>query len=145
MRRFACFTAGSLAIVACAAAEDVSIQHAWARATPPGSTVAAVYADLIARKDEEIVSVTTPSAARVEIHSSTQDNGVMKMRPVETVPLRANETVKFQAGGLHLMLIELHSPLVANSSVTLTFKFRSASPVTIAAKVVAPGSDPHAH
>jgi periplasmic copper chaperone A len=145
MKRLVCFAAASMAIAACAAAVDVSVENAWARATPPGSTVAAVYAQVRAQADDEIVSVTTPSAARVEMHSSTQEDGIMKMRPVTSVPLSANKSVKFEAGGLHLMLIGLHSPLVANTSVALTFNFRSASPVTTTANVVAPGDEPHAH
>jgi periplasmic copper chaperone A len=145
MKRLAGFAAISLIIVACAPATDVTIENAWARATPPGSTVAAVYAEIIARREDEIVAVTSPNAYRVEMHSSTQQSGVMKMRPVETVQLPADERVRFEAGGLHLMLIGLHSPLTTNTPVALTFKFRSASPMTIAAKVVAPGDDQHSH
>jgi periplasmic copper chaperone A len=145
MKRLVCFATLSVAIVACAGASDVAVENAWARATPPGSTVAAVYAQVRAHAEDEIVSVTTSSAVRVEIHSSRQENGVMKMRPVASVPLPADKTVKFEAGGLHLMLIGLHSPLVANTSVALTFNFRSASPVTITANVVAPGDEPHTH
>jgi periplasmic copper chaperone A len=142
MKRLACFAAVASAIVACAPSSDVAIENAWARATPPGTTIAVVYAEVIARGDDEIVSVTTPSAKHVEMHSSTQDNGLMKMRPVATVRLHANERLRFEAGGLHLMLIGLQSPLEANTPIALTFKFRSASPVTITAKVVAPGDEP---
>jgi len=134
-----------LATVACSSRAAVEIENAWARATPPGSTVASVYAQVQARSADEILSVSTPAAARVEMHATAEDGGMMRMRPVATVALPAGELVKFEAGGLHLMLIGLRAPLVAGSSVPITFNFRSAAPITIAADVVAPGDDHPAH
>jgi len=137
--------ASLLALAACGSRAAIRIEDAWARATPPGSTVASVYARVTATAADEIVSVATPAAERVEIHATSQAAGVMQMRPVATVALPANQTVRFESGGLHLMLIGLRAPLAAGSSVPITFNFRSAAPVTIHADVVAPGDDRAAH
>lgn len=131
----------ALLTTACNSRVSVEIENAWARATPPGSTVASVYAQVEAQQTDEIVAISTPAAERVEIHATSEAAGVMKMRPVSSVPLPANEPVKFEAGGLHLMLIGLRKPLVAGSSIPLTFAFRSAAPLTIEADVVAPADD----
>ena len=131
-----------IAISACSV-RGIEIENVWARATPPGSTAAAVYADVRAADADEIVAVTTPAAERVEIHQSSETAGTMQMRPVTSVPLPQNAIVKFETGGLHLMLIGLREPLAASSSIPLTFTFRSASPITVNAQIVAPGDDPH--
>lgn len=143
MRSFA--FAALLALAGCGSRTAIEIENAWARATPPGSTVAAAYAHVTAARADEILSVATPAADRVEMHASAEEAGVTQMRPVATVVLPANEAVKFEAGGLHLMMIGLRAPLVAGSSFPLTFTFRSAAPVTIRADVVAPGDERAAH
>jgi periplasmic copper chaperone A len=134
----------AIAMSACSA-RGIEIENVWARATPPGSTAAAVYADVRAGEADEIVAVTSPLAERVEIHRSSETGGTMQMRPVASVALSRNDTVRFETGGLHLMLIGLREPLSAGSSIPLTFSFRSASPITVNAQIVAPGDDPHAH
>lgn len=134
----------ALIMLAACSSRAIEIEHAWARATPPGSPAAAVYAQIEAAQADEIVGVTSEAAARVEIHQSSETAGTMQMRPVARVALPAGETVKFETGGLHLMLIGLQRPLVAGESLALTFTFRSAPPVTIAARIVAPGDEPTA-
>jgi len=145
MKRLSIFIVASLVTIACAANSAVSVENAWARATPPGSTVAVVYAEVTATHADEIVAITTPVAEHVEMHMTTQVDGVMRMRPVATVKLPANEAVEFKSGGLHLMLTRLRAPLVAGENIALTFKFRSASAVTASAKVIAPSDVPHGH
>lgn len=134
-----------LAMTGCGARAGIEFDNVWARATPPGSTVASVYAQVKANAADEIVSVASPVAERIEVHATTEDAGVMQMRPVTTVTLPANEVVEFKAGGLHLMLLGLHAPLAAGSSFPITFNFRSAAPVTIQVDVVAPGDERAAH
>ncbi len=145
MRAAAFVMAAWVALAGCAERAPIDIEHAWARATPPGSTVAAVYAQVKANTADEIVAVTTPAAERVEMHASTEEAGTMQMRPVASVALPAREAVEFKAGGLHLMLLGLRAPLVAGSSFPLTFEFRSAAPITVPVSVLAPGDDPAAH
>jgi copper(I)-binding protein len=134
------------ALSGCGARPDIEIEHLWARATPPGSTVAALYGHVTAQQSDEIVAVSSPVAARAEIHTTTESDGVMTMRPVESVSLPAGAPVAFESGGLHIMLLELREPLVAGRKVPVTFSFKSAAPVTVQADVVAPGDEmTHSH
>lgn len=134
-----------LAIAGCGSRSNIEIENAWARATPPGNSVAAVYAVLEAREADEIIAVSSPAAASIEIHTTSEAGGIVTMRPVATVSLPSQIPVKFESGGLHLMLIGLHEPLIAGKTVPLTFTFKSAAPITIEAEIVAPGDDAHAH
>jgi copper(I)-binding protein len=135
----------ALLVSACSPRSAITIENAWARATPPGSTVASVYARVESKQADEIVAVATPVAERVEMHVTSEANGTMRMRPVQSVALQPDEPVSFQAGGLHMMLIGLHEPLAAGTSLPLTFTFRTAAPMTVSVKVIAPGDAPPAH
>ena len=134
-----------LTCVACGSHADIEIKNVWARATPPGSTMGGAYAVIESSREDELISVSTPAAQRAEMHATTEESGTMRMRPVERVALAPNAPVKFEAGGLHLMLIGLHGPLVAGTRFPLTFEFRSAAPITVEAIVVAPGDEPKSH
>ncbi len=47
------------------------------------------------------------------------DNGVMRMRAVDALPLPAQETVTLAPGGYHLMLIDIKQQLKPGDSVPL--------------------------
>lgn len=123
----------------------VSITNAWSRATPPATTVGVVYADLVADVADELIAIEASGVAeRVEVHVSSNEGGTMKMRPLASVTLPAKQPVRFRPAGMHVMLIGLHMPLVAGASVPITFKFRHAAAVRIAARVIGPGErEPH--
>jgi copper(I)-binding protein len=133
-----------LALVAlshCAAA-SVVVDNAWARATPPGSTVGVVYAQLRSDVADEVVSLSSPVAERAEIHASINDGGMMKMRMLDALALPAGTTVTLQPAGTHIMLTGLRGPLRPGTSFDLTLRFRRAAPMTLKVSVVAPGEEP---
>lgn len=127
-------------LAGCAAKHSVEIREARAVATSPGAMVGAVYLDMVATGDDELLSVTTPVAERAEIHSSTTSNGMMQMRPMATVALRAGQVVRFAPGSMHLMLMNLHAPLKAGSDFPLDLQFRKQGTLQVQVHVVAPGS-----
>jgi copper(I)-binding protein len=138
-------TALVLSCFAYAAGSGVRVNGVWSRATPPGSTVGVVYARITAAQADALLSITTPAADRVEIHLSSNEGGIMKMRPATSVTLPAGKPVQLEPGGLHVMLIGLHAPLQAGTSFALTLRFRSAAPLTVFAQVIAPGDAEPAH
>lgn len=114
----------ALAVFACAAgaasgAEPVAVTHAWVRATVPGQQVAGVYMDIRARAPLALIAVETPVAPKAELHMMSMDDGVMRMRPLERLPLAANRTVALTPGGEHVMLIGIRRQLKAGERVPL--------------------------
>lgn len=103
-----------------AQAGEVQITAAWARATAPGQDSAAVSMRIISRKDASIVAVSSPAADSAEIHSMTEEDGMMKMRALDTLALKAKQEVALGDDGNHLMLIGLKKQLNAGDSVALT-------------------------
>jgi copper(I)-binding protein len=121
---------------------DVMVHEAWARATPGASTTGAAYVMLMGgSKPDQLVGVSTPVAAMAQVHETTDDHGVMKMRSVDTVPIPPNGMVTFAPGGYHIMLTGLKQPLVAGQSFPLTLTFAHAAPVTVDVKVRPLGRD----
>jgi len=118
--------------------DTVKITQAWARATMPGQEVGAAYMLLQSPVDATLTEASTPVADNVEIHKMAMNNGVMEMRMMETLPLPADQTVKLEPGGFHLMLFDLKHPLKAGDSVALTLKIKEKSGKTYALPVKLP-------
>lgn len=105
-------------------AKPVQIQQAWARATAPGQGVGAAYMTLVHHENITLIAADSSAAGSVEIHSMEMKNGVMKMRMLEELPLKAGKAVKLGPGGLHLMLFDLQKPLKVGEKIELTLCFR---------------------
>jgi copper(I)-binding protein len=58
------------------------------------------------------------------------------MQRLDAVPLPAGESVHFEPGGLHLMLIDITAPLIAGQQVTLSLQFAKAGVVEVTAPVL---------
>ncbi len=109
---------------ACEVNHTVAVLDAWARANVPGQTVGAAYMTLISAQDNSLIKVETAMASAVEIHSMSMDNGVMKMRMLDTLPLSAGKPEKLAPGGFHLMLFDLKKPLTAGETLNLKLTFK---------------------
>jgi periplasmic copper chaperone A len=109
---------------ACEANHGVAVLDAWARANAPGQTVGAAYMTLLSAQDSSLIKIETAVADVVEIHSMSMDNGVMKMRMLETLPLSADKPEKLAPGGFHLMLFDLKKPLTSGATLDLKLTFK---------------------
>ena len=103
---------------------DVKITDAWVRASAPGQSVGAAYMTLTSPQDSTLIYVETPVADSAEIHSMSMDNGVMKMRMLEELTLKASTPETLAPGGFHLMLMDLKKPLKAGESVNVRLCFK---------------------
>jgi len=83
---------------------------------------------------DALVGVTSPKAERIEMHSMTSENGVIKMRREDSFPLPAKGTLTFAPGGAHLMLFGLSPDVKAGARVPFTFRFQSGATVTLDAE-----------
>lgn len=116
------------------AANPVTIERPWARASAPGQTVGGGFMTILHQgaTEDRLVSATTPIAREVQIHTMNMDGGVMRMRPVEGgLAIPAGGRVVLQPGGLHLMFMELSAPLVAGSSFPVTLRFANAGEIKV--------------
>jgi copper(I)-binding protein len=127
------------------APQTVTVSGAWARATPPGMSVAAVYLALTGGpRADRLVGAETPRAAMAQIHVVSEAAGMARMRPTEGVDVPAHATVALAPQGTHIMLMDLPRPLVAGERFPLTLQFEQAGKIGVSVEVRAPGANPPA-
>ena len=105
--------------------ELVSITDAWVRPTNPGQEVGAAYMTLLSKQEMTLVSIESSVSNSIEIHNMTMENGVMKMRMLEKLPLKAGKPYKLARGGFHLMLFDLKKPLIVGEQVSFILHFKT--------------------
>ena len=90
-----------------------TIESPWVRAAPPGARSLAAY--LVLRNDcetaVEVVDVESLDFGMPMIHRTVEEGGVSRMRPAGKLVLAPGESLRFEPGGLHLMLMRPLRPL----------------------------------
>ncbi len=117
-------------------AGDLTIIHAWSRPNLPNRPAAAYMA--IANDGEtadKLLSVASPAFETIELHTVIKDGDVMKMQPVQSIDVPADDTAVLEPGGLHLMLFGAVRAFKDGDSFPATLTFQEAGPVEITVKV----------
>jgi copper(I)-binding protein len=70
-----------------------------------------------------LTGVSSPVAAKIEIHDSRLENGVVRMREVDRVEIPAGDVYKFEPKGRHLMLLGLKRELKVGETVPVDLHF----------------------
>lgn len=112
-----------------AVTDQVQVLDGFVRAVPPGQQVSAAFMTIHNddMNDHKVVSATSPAAKTVELHTHTNDNGVMRMRQIPEINLPAGGDAILKPGGLHVMLIGLTQELTADKPVAVTIKYEDGS------------------
>ena len=120
-----------------AADQIISISNPWARPTIAASTTSAGYVTIrnSGAKADRLLAAKTEFAQSVEIHTHIMDGDIARMRRVEAVDVPAGQTVAFNPGGLHLMVLGLKQPLKEGESLPLTLVFETAGEIKVTAAV----------
>ncbi len=115
----------------------ITVSPAWVRAAPEGGTTAAYFQVVNGRlSDDVLAGVSTDAAERASLHeTSTDDQGMTGMQPVDGITIPAGETVQLEPGGYHVMLENLAAGLVDGSSIRLVLMFEQAGPLNVTAEV----------
>jgi len=122
---------------------DVVVTSAWARATPPGVSVAAAYVSLRndGAADDRLISAASPAAESVTLHNTAEENGAATMRPLADAMIPAGGVLEMEPGGPHLMLMDLSAPIKEGTSLPVTLVFERAGTVTVPVEVAPIGAD----
>lgn len=116
------------------AAGDLRIAHPWTRPTSAGAPAAAGYMEItnVGRKADRLVSASSPAAARVELHQTSMDGGVMRMKALpEGVEIPPGGTIRLAPGGLHLMLFSPRTAFNEGDRKPLVLTFARAGRVEV--------------
>jgi copper(I)-binding protein len=137
IRRLA-FIAFVLVLVACSepggppvVASDIVVS-----APAPGMRMAAAYLDITnnSRASIRITSVTSPNYESVEMHETTIEDSIARMRKISALEIADGETATFERGGKHLMLMR---PVDDADIVTLNFYSEDLLILSVSAEITA--------
>lgn len=123
------------------AAGEIVVSDPWIREPNPARPIAAGYLTLKNNSDDPnaLVAVDCPDAGKVEMHRMTTENGMMRMKKIESIELPADQEVRLEPGGYHLMFLKLKKTLRAGDEVKLTLWFRDGTKQIVTAMVKKPG------
>ena len=110
----------------------LSLTDLWTRATPPSAPTGGGYLTIenTGAEADRLIGITSPTAARAEIHEMTTKDGTMIMRPAPGgIEIPAGGTVALAPGGFHIMFMDLKEPFVEGGKVPVTLTFEKAGSI----------------
>ena len=137
-----------LALAPLALAEAaLSVDKAWIRALPPVQKTTAAYFSLTNQGTEavQLVGAKVNGVGRVEIHTSREVDGLVRMEQLSTLDVAAGASQDFAPGGAHLMLFELDAMPQPGDTRTLCLLFANADEVCVEAQVRKSAATGHHH
>jgi copper(I)-binding protein len=122
---------------------DLVISDLWTRATPAGAPAAGGYLTITnnGKDDDMLRLVSSPDAAKAELHIMQMKDGVMTMRPVEGgIVIPAGGKVVLAPNGYHIMLIGPKAPLKEGGTFPVSLTFTRAGTVSVSLDILAIGA-----
>jgi copper(I)-binding protein len=116
----------------------LTIDGAWARATPASASTGAIYLTIRNHGDvpDRLLAATTPAAGRAELHVHVHDGNVARMQQVPAIEVPRHGAVSLAPGSAHVMLRDLKGGLAEGARVALTLTFAKTGAVTIEVPVL---------
>ena len=122
------------------AAPALTVDAPYVRLVPPNAPTSAAFMVISngGPSDRTLIKADSPVARNVELHTHSNEDGVMKMRQVAGIEIKAQGQTRLKPGGFHIMLIDLKQPLKAGDPVAITLEFDDGSTLPVIAPVRAP-------
>jgi copper(I)-binding protein len=115
------------------ASSTITVTDGYIKASIPGSDITAAFMTLNNTGDKAITltRITGSISDRIEIHEHSMADGMMRMRQVDSITLKANSSVVLQPSGLHLMVFSIKQQLTEQDVISLTLTFSNDTEVKI--------------
>lgn len=111
---------------------QLKIENPYARATAPGQKAAGGFMKIENKgAADQLIAASSPVAGEMQLHTMAMDGNVMKMLEVKAIDVPANGSVDLKPGGLHLMFMDIKTPLKAGEAVPVKLRFQKAGEVEI--------------
>ena len=116
---------------------ETFVDKVWVRSTPVGTGVTAGYAIIMnsSQEPDRLISISSPAAAKIELHQTKEQDGVMTMSPVEELVIAPGNQIELKPGGYHLMIMNVKQQLKVGDTFPIVFKFTGQGIVNVNAKV----------
>jgi copper(I)-binding protein len=127
---------GAWTVTAAEAAGSIAVERAWARASPKGAPNGVTYLTLVnnGMDVDRLVAASSPIAESIQFHEEKSEDGVSKMRQLETIDVPPDASVTLKPSGIHLMM-KLKQQLQEGQSFPLTLTFEKAGAIEVTVKI----------
>jgi len=116
-----------------ALANDIGIHHPYAIASRPGAPTGTAYMLIHNHGDrpDRLLSAASPVAERVERHTSTEEDGILRMGAIEGgIEIPAGGELDLARGGPHIMFMGITDPFEDGDIIELTLTFERSGDMT---------------
>lgn len=121
------------------ATPQVLVTDAWIRASVPGQAGTGGFMKLTAQQQAlTLQGFSSTAASTAELHEMAMEGDVMRMRPVDALPLPKGQTVELKPGSYHLMLMGLKGTLKAGATVPVRLLFKDAKGKSLEQRLTVP-------
>jgi copper(I)-binding protein len=111
---------------------NITLTDPYTRTTVPAQKMGGGFVSIRNNgASDKLISVSSPIAKEVQLHSMSMDGNVMRMREVNSIDIPANGEVRLQPGGLHIMFIGLSKQLKEGETVPVKLKFEKSGEVDV--------------
>jgi copper(I)-binding protein len=119
-------------------AQALEIKGAHVRGLPPTQRNTAAFFTVLNASDNpvELMAGHSDAAERLEIHSHQYHNGMMSMQEQASVRIAAGESLVFESGGYHLMLINLTRAVRDGDQLSFSLINDDGEEITVVAPVI---------
>jgi hypothetical protein len=135
--RLALLLLAALPCTSFSADAELMIHEPYVRLAPPNAPATGAFMVIrnSGKTDRQLVKAESPVAKAVELHNHINENGVMKMRQVQSIDIKASAQAELKPGSYHVMLIGMTQALKEGDTVPLTLSFDDGSKKQINAPV----------
>lgn len=115
----------ALSSAALAADSALKVDDPYVRLIPPGAKATGAFMSIHNPQgtDRKLLRAESPVARIVQLHDHINEGGVMKMREVPSIAIKANGRQELKPGSYHVMLIELTRELKEGDMIPIRLEF----------------------
>lgn len=114
----------------------IAVEHAWARASPKGAVSGVTYLTVVnnGSESDRLIGASSPVAENIQFHEMKVEDGISKMRQLQSIDIPQGTKVSLKPDGIHMMM-RLNQQLREGESFPLTLDFEKAGAVELTVKI----------
>lgn len=128
-------------------AGELTVENPMVPLAPPGVVAHAAYFTLTntGEASRQLIGVSAEGYMMAHIHKTEVTDDIASMSSVDLLEIAPGQSVAFEHGGLHIMLMRPKAPLEDGGIVDLTLEFANGEAIPVSAKVMPMKDHAHSH
>lgn len=128
-------------------AGELTVEDAMVPLAPPGVMAHAAYFTLTnsGEAPRQLIGVSADGYMMAHIHKTEVKDDIATMSSVDLLEVAPGQSIAFEQGGLHIMLMRPKAPLAEGETVDLTLEFANGETMPVAATVMPIKGHMHGH